>query len=426
VCPGAALWIQHFGDALDQTGLSVAADGDGNVVIAGAFEGTIEIGGSAFGAGGAGGLGLYVAKLDPSGNPLWSHAYPSGFDFVLGGALPFATVAAAPSGDVLFGGTFTGTVDFGTGAGPVTAVSAVGDGFIVAFDPAGNPRWSTQYSDPPPDPEDPSPTAIRPQAVESVAFDPSGNALGLGYRYVGTWGAMFLVKIDPTGQGIWRKDVSTSGALESTIGADGTGNVLVAGLAYAPIDFGGGPIETSPAFPTLFRAKLDPEGKHVWSRGAVLTQFSLHPGNGLGVDPKGNLFVAGAGTSIGFDVGCGLAPDAWGVKVLQFDAATGDCRWMWGFPSMGGALAVDAAGQPVLVSDAGDTIASCPDDGGGLPASACTQTFSQQDGITTVHGIAAAPDGRVLITGAFTGGIGFPGVAPVTSAGLKDVFVASF
>src|SRR6185437_9270288 len=274
-------------------------------------------------------------KIDRSGHPLWSHAYPSGFDFVLGGALPFATVAAAPSGDVLFGGTFTGTVDFGTGAGPVTAVSAVGDGFIVAFDPAGNPRWATQYSDPPPDPD--NPTAIRPQAIESVAFDPAGNAIGLGYRYVGTWGAMFLVKIDPSGHQVWRKDVSMSGSLESTVRADAGGNVVVAGLAYEPIDFGGGPIETSTAFPTLFRAKLDPDGNQVWSQGVLTTQFSLHPGNGLGVDPKGNVFIAGAGTSIGFDAGCGLAPNAWGVKLLQFDGASGDCRWMWGFPSMGAA-----------------------------------------------------------------------------------------
>ena len=237
---------------------------------------------------------------------------------------------------------------------------------------------------------------------------------------------MFLVKIDSSGHEVWRKDVSMSGSLEASVRADAAGNVVVAGLAYAPIDFGGGPIQTSPAFPTLFRAKLKPDGEHVWSRGVLTTQFSLHPGNGVAVDPKGNVFVAGAGTSIGFDAGCGLAPNAWGVKLLQFDAASGDCRWMWGFPSMGAALAVDAAGQPVLVSDAGDTLASCPDDGGGLPGSACVQTFSHESGNVAVHGLTVSPDGRALVTGAFTGALGFPGVTAAASAGLKDVFVASF
>ncbi len=368
VCPDVAHWLTRYGDSLDQVGFGVGADEAGNGVIAGAFQGSVDFGGGALIAPG-GGSGVYVAKLSPNGVHRWSHAYAGGYDFVQGGAFPFATVAVAPSGDVLLGGVFVGTVDFG--AGPVTSVSAIGDGFIVAFDSAGHARWSTQYSDPPPDPNNPVP--IRPQVIESLAFDPAGNALALGYRYVGSFGAMFLVKLDPAGNVLWTKNVSASGTLEATVRADAAGNVVVAGLAYAPIDFGLGPIPTSPSFPTLFRGKLDPGGAQLWSKGVLTTGFALHAGNGLGVDPAGNVFIAGAGTSIGFDAGCGAPPLAWEVKLLQFDGTSGDCRWQWGFPGTGAALAVDAAGRAILASDAADTLIRCPDSGAGLPGAPATR-----------------------------------------------------
>jgi hypothetical protein len=423
-CPGNAFWLKRYGDTLQQVGISVAADAAGNVVVAGVFEGSIDFGSGPLTTVGPGGYGVYVAKLDASGNPLWSHAYPGGYDFVFGGALPFATVAVAPSGDVVLGGVFAGTVDFG--AGPLTATSTEGDGFVVAFDPIGAPLWSAHFSDPPPNPT--SPVPIRPQTVESLAVDPAGNTLVLGYRYVGTWGAMFLVKLDPAGNPVWRKDVSASGSLESTIRADAAGNVLVAGIAYEPIDFGGGAIPTSPAISTLFRAKLDPTGAQLWSQGVLTTGFTLHPGNGLAVDPAGNVFIAGGGGNIGFDAGCGMAPPAWGIKIMQFDAATGACGWMWGLPGPGAALAVDPAGRAVLASDDGTTLITCPDSGIGLPASACEQTFMQGSGTPEVRGLAASPGARVLMTGDFTGTIGFASdpTASVTSAGQKDVFVASF
>src|SRR5262249_10549415 len=151
--------------------------------------------------------------------------------FVAGTGTAFATVAFAPSGAVIFGGTFSGTVDFGTG--PISAASVVGDGFVVAFDPAGDPAWSVHFGDPPP--IHGGPLAVRPHTVESLAVDPAGNVLVLGYRSLGPGGGMFLVKLDPMGQQVWRKDVSSTGTSGGTVRADAAGNVLVSGVSYGPV-----------------------------------------------------------------------------------------------------------------------------------------------------------------------------------------------
>ncbi len=418
-CPGDALWMKRFGDGLDQVGTGVAVSPAGDIVLTGVFQGSIDLGGGPL-PGDPTNYSVYVAQLDPSGQHLWSHAYPGGRDFVSMGGLPAAAVAVSPSGDVILGGDFTGTVDFG--AGPFTASTGFGDGFVVAFDPAGNPRWSVQYSD---DPGAPDPA--RPQMVESVAVDAAGNVLVLGFRSTGAYGAMFAVKLDPDGNQLWRRDLSAGGTLDATLRADAAGAVVVAGITYSAVDFGGIPVAASPALGTFFRGQLDPAGAEMWSAGSLTVGLRLDPGNGVGIDPAGNVVVAGGGGDINLDVGCGIFPVGWTTKVMEFDGATGDCRWMTGFADLGAALAVSPTGRALVATDGGDRLVSYPDTGPAALSSACNQTFSPSAGVE-VHGLFAAPAGRVIMTGAFSSSANFTGDATLAlqSAGQRDVFVASF
>ncbi len=420
LCPAAARWVKRYGDAQDQVGLSVAADPSGAIFIAGVFAGSIDLGGGPLVATGPG-YSIYVAKLDPSGNHLWSHAYAGGVNLVFSGTLPFATLAVTPSGRVILGGDFAGTVDFG--AGPVTAASSVGDGFLVAFDPGGEPVWSVHYGDPPSTPGNPS--FPDPQTIESITVDPSGAVVALGYRGADFGGGMFLVKLDAAGNPLWRKDVSSRGTMDATVRADPAGNVLVSGIAYGPVDFGGGPLQTSPALGTFFHAKMDAGGAQLWSAGALTEGLTLHPGNGAGVDASGNLVVAGGGPDLNLDVGCGAFPTEWGSKVAQFDAVTGDCRWQSGFGDSGVALAVGAAGDATVVSDPGDELLVYPDSG--LAEGTCAQTFALHGG-AEVQGLAPDGQGGLLMTGGFSGTMDFSDDLSqmLGSAGLRDVFVARF
>jgi hypothetical protein len=421
-CPGSALWMNGYGDTLDQVGLGVVVDAAGDIVLTGVFQGSIDLGGGPL-VGDPSAYSIYVAKLDPSGHHLWSHAYPGGRDFVSGGGLPFATVAVAPSGNVILGGDFTGTVDFG--AGPVSAATGFGDGFVVAFDPDGSPLWSVHYGDPPLSPTSPDPP--RPYVVESVAVDPAGDVLVLGFHSTGVYGGMFVVKLDPQGNLLWRKPLSTGGTLDATVRSDTAGDVIIAGITYSAVDFGDVPVPASPAVATLFRGKLTAAGDEVWSAGNLTVGLRLHPGNGVDIDPEGNVILAGGGGDLDLDVGCGVFPLGWTTKVMALDGATGACRWMTGFGELGAALAVGESGRAFIATDSGDRLVAYPDSGEGLPASACDQVLAP--GATVeVHGVFATPDGRVLMTGGFSSTASFTSdaTAALHSAGMRDVFVASF
>jgi hypothetical protein len=388
-------------------------------VLAGAFQGSIDLGGGPL-VGDPTNYSIYVAELDPSGQYLWSHAYPGGRDFVSLGGLPAATVAVAPSGDVILGGDFVGTVDFG--AGPVSAASGFGDAFVVAFDPAGNPRWSVHYGDDPGAPDPP-----RPQMVESLAVDAAGNVLVLGFRSTGQYGGMFAVKLDPDGNQLWSKDLSSGGTLDATIRVSSAGAIVIAGITYAAVDFGAVPVPASPAVGTFFRGQLDPAGDEMWSAGSLTVGLRLDPGNGVGVDPAGNVVVAGGGGDIDLDVGCGVFPVGWTTKVMEFDSATGACRWMAGFADLGAALSVDPTGRALVATDDGTQLLAYADTGPGPLGSACAETFSP-GATVVVRGLSADPSGHVLMTGSFSASANFTGDATpaLQSAGLRDVFVARF
>ena len=60
---GGHRWSKRFGDAHDELGITVAADGAGNALLTGDLDGTID-----FGLGplvSAGALNMFVAKFAP-------------------------------------------------------------------------------------------------------------------------------------------------------------------------------------------------------------------------------------------------------------------------------------------------------------------------------------------------------------------------
>ena len=96
-CKGDLGWALRFGDAADQYVTSIAADGAGDVIVTGYFAGTMSFGGSPLVS--AGTFDVFVAKLDPSGNHLWSKRFGDA------GGQDGAGVAVDGKGDVLVTGS---------------------------------------------------------------------------------------------------------------------------------------------------------------------------------------------------------------------------------------------------------------------------------------------------------------------------------
>jgi hypothetical protein len=185
---GNHLWSLAFGGGSSTVSpIDTAADGAGNVWLAGAVGGSVDFGGGPLPF--AGGNDLFVAKLSPNGGHLWSQSYGDSGSQVANG------VATDAAGNVLLAvELFQGTLDLGGGA-HIAAGSH--DVVLAKLGNAGAYAFSVRAGD------------SMSQVPWAVAADPTGHLLATG-RFFGTldFGAgaitafgngvdMFAVKLQP-------------------------------------------------------------------------------------------------------------------------------------------------------------------------------------------------------------------------------------
>jgi hypothetical protein len=196
---GVAAWSKPFHGA-------VAIDSMGAVVVTGSLIGTASFGGDALVS--AGGEDVFVAKLDPAGNHLWSARFGD-----LGGAQHGEAVAIDPSDNVVIGGVFDGTVDFG--GGPLAAKSGScpaeswckAAGFVVKLDSSGHHVFSRSM------------TPVR--SIQGVAVDSLGSVFVSG-AYPGNaqpYRSLLLLQFDSQG-----RDVALAAHLASDLTTGGAGH----------------------------------------------------------------------------------------------------------------------------------------------------------------------------------------------------------
>jgi hypothetical protein len=103
---GTHLWSRSFGDGNDQTAVAVTTDRSGNVAVAGDFKGTLDFGGGPLT--GSGAEDIFLAEFDANGNHIWSQrfgdpAFQHGFGVAADG-WGNLTVAGHITGTTDFGG----------------------------------------------------------------------------------------------------------------------------------------------------------------------------------------------------------------------------------------------------------------------------------------------------------------------------------
>ena len=193
---GQFLWARRMGgDSTtsvfgDDEVRSIAIDTSGNVFLTGIFEATADFGSNLLTS--AGGTDSYIAKVDPTGNFLWTTYWGTagndatteiavdvngnatvvsrGYDVVLPGKTTsnavrqfdthgssswisdlesgrtYNTITNDASGNLLVSGFFSGTVDLDPGPGKymVTGLTTEKNSFISKISPGGTLQWATR------------------------------------------------------------------------------------------------------------------------------------------------------------------------------------------------------------------------------------------------------------------------------------------
>jgi hypothetical protein len=192
---------------------------------------------------------VLVAKLDPSGNCLWSKGAGSSGDQSGWG------MAVDAGGNVLVTGFFEGTLDFGCGG---LVAGGAADVFVAKLGPDGACSWSVRAG------------GASDQYGMGVAADSAGNVLLSGYfdgsvdlgcePLVGAGNLDLLVaKLDSAGSCVWSRRAGDAAGVQygNAIAADQAGNVLVAADVQGSVDLGCGPVTSAGDF-DLYVAKLPP------------------------------------------------------------------------------------------------------------------------------------------------------------------------
>jgi hypothetical protein len=341
-------------------------------VVGGSFHSNLTIGSYSL----FGGLGLFgdafVAKFDNFGKPLWALAGTMG-----GGSNYVNGIATDSAGDIFAAGNFTATLDF-DGGGVMSAGGA--DAFLVKLMPTGLVAWSKNFGDAGVQ----STRAVAVDKTDSVIFAVASNSpIDLGGGSLGNMGGedLYLAKYTNSGAYVWGKrygDADDQSGLR--VALDHNNNVILAGAFAGSIDLGGGTL-VSLGQHDYFVAKLDANGKHIWSKrfGDANDDFVIN----VAVDESDNVLLSGSlvGT---IDFGGGALISMGGdmnggdVFVVKLDGA-GDHLWSRRF-------------------------------GDSFPQSAC--------------GITSAGAGAAFVAGNFTGQLDFGGGSPLTNLGAGSIFLA--
>jgi hypothetical protein len=268
---GEDVYSRSFGGKGAQIARAAAVDVQGNTVVVGSFDQAFDDGSGE--APSAGKDDIFVLALDPGGNVLWSQRF-GGPESDLARA-----VAIDSKGNVLIGGSFRGSLDFG--GGPLTAPPGHPSAFVVELDAAGKHLWSQTFS---------SDDAV----INSVAFRNDGpialtgsfaGSIDLGSGPVATQGGndAFAATLDDAGKVIWGRVFGTPKS-ESGSGVAFWANGLLALsiTSEGGVDFG-----------TLSGTVSFEEGPHtVYVTTLDLTGLPVH---GWSVASDGPIQVAGLG-----------------------------------------------------------------------------------------------------------------------------------
>lgn len=455
-------WMRSIGGIGDDVATSVAHDGDGSTLLAGYFEGEVDMdpGPGEWYFNSNGGLDAFVMKLDASG----------GLDWLLqlgGDGTDYATsVSTDLNGNVYVAGTYMGTMDMDPGTGSMEITSAGDqDIFMAKYSSDGTflDAWSIGgegYDEP-----------------KCVAVGSLGNVYLLSY-FSGTIDAdpgpgilpissqgqldMLLQRFNGDGECTWAQGTGSTGTdLGLSMALDADENMWVTGSFEGTVDFdpGVGSVTLISAGAwDIFVTKRSSSGELLWA-GRMGGVENFDTGYDIAVDGDGSAVVAGSFFGSGdFDPGAGVhtltassvgSDDIFAVKL----SSIGEMVWAVGLGGMDGDLGygvcVAGDGRVLLTGFFSGTADFDPDPSGVYELSTspqgnyfdgflCTLDPAGEfmhavqfggAGSIAAQPMAMGPNDELTIAGHFEGTVDMDptsGQALVSSGGFRDAFVLQF
>lgn len=393
---GEFVWAKQLGGSGWEYARAIAVDANGNVYVAGNYNGTADFDPNPQATStltAVGGDDIFVVKLNSSGNLVWAKS--------MGGNTTDEaySLAVDGSGNVYATGRFQGTADFDPGAGTanLTVSGSSDDIFLCKLDASGNYVWAKQIGG---GGNDFGMSAALNRAGSavylagyywgSVDFDPGAPTLTLAAMGASD---VFVAKFSTADGALqWAKGVGGSGYdLGYAVAVDEAENVYYTGAFESTVDFNPDATGTdelaSAGGADIFIAKLSASGNYMWAKrfGSAMPEW----GQAIATDIENNIYCTGffQGT-VDFDPGTGVTElvSAGGEDVFvgKFNAA-GVMQWAGG---MGGANAMFGdRGQAITVSNTGDVLTTgwFYDSGDFDPGSGTTTLTSQGSFDIFVH-----------------------------------------
>jgi hypothetical protein len=251
---GSRIWSVRFGGSENEDVYSVACDENGNTYVSGSFSGPVDFGGGSRTVS----FGAFLIKLDSNGAYQWDRVIE------LGGRGRAWGITIPNTSTVVLTGEFAGTVDLG--GGTITAMSATTDSFVAAYNTAnGAHSWSRALAR---DPSKVNATSAGGDVVVVSSFRGTASLGGGALVATGASADVFLVRYRSSdGAHVWsRRYGGTNTETAHAIGSDGT-NVYVGGRFFGTTNLGGAELTADGIYYDAFVSKYSAaDGSHVWSR----------------------------------------------------------------------------------------------------------------------------------------------------------------
>ena len=331
---GTVRWAKLIGGADYDSGEAIATAQDGTIYITGQFFGAADLGGGVLVGNGN---DAFVASFTPNGDHLWSFGFGGNDLSTIYDTDDGTSIALAPNGDIVVGGSVARIVDFGDGTN-TPASTARSDGFVARYSADGtNLRWARRWG------------VVEENAVTGVAVDVDGTAYASGYYSgaadfgsgpVTNRGALdaFVVALSSTGAHLWDRNFGGPDT-QRLWGLRVLGTTVVgAGYYWQTIDL---PVAASSGKSDGLVVGYSTTGTFAFATrfGGAGCEFA----RGINL-LEGELMVSGAfeGT---IDLGNGPRTAIGGTDSLLFVPSAGTVSWSAGFGSTSDDKSTAAAGS---------------------------------------------------------------------------------